>query len=246
MPAADIETVARSRFCRSVQSTQPLGLSVILRSRGPCICRMLEYDRCPATYCSFAPSLTVMATIPRVFTAAGVAGVLGALWIATPMQGLADTPVPVTCPSIPASPQGIAAPAPDVSTACPTTFTNAGAPGPQSASGGSAAPRTQTASSSGGSARPIGNAVGTASASKATASVATVLALNDSRLVLSALGSTPRAATFSFRPPTARSWALLANTIGAGSVLILMLAMLSAVMRSYGFQRFMAHRRMYG
>jgi hypothetical protein len=186
-----------------------------------------------------------MASIPRVFTAAGVFGLLAAVWIATPMQGLADTTVPVTCPSIPASPQGIAAPAPDVSAACPTTFTNAGAPAPQSASGGSAAPRTQTASSSGGSTRPIGNAVGTASASKSTASVATVLALNDSRLVLSALG-TPRAATFSFRPPTARSWALLANTIGAGSVLILMLAMLSAVIRSYDFQRFMAHRRMYG
>lgn len=172
---------------------------------------------------------------------------LGALWIATPIQGLADTPVPVTCPSIPASPQGIAAPAPDVSAACPTTFTNAGAPAPQSATGGSTTRQTQTASSSGGATRHETNAIGTASASasKSTAEVATVLALNDSRLVLSALGS-PRAATFSFRPPTARSWALLANTIGAGSVLILMLAMLSAVMRSYDFQRFMAHRRMYG
>jgi hypothetical protein len=53
-------------------------------------------------------------------------------------------------------------------------------------------------------------------------------------------------ATFTFHPPAPRTWALLANTIGFGAMLILMLAMLAAVMRSYDFQRFMAHRQLYG
>jgi hypothetical protein len=192
----------------------------------------------------------MMVTIQRGLMMAGSAGVVAALWIATPVQSLADTAVPVSCPSLPGSPQGIAAPAPDVSSACPSTVTTATAPASQPATAGSAMPRTQTASLSSGSARPQGqaqpNAVGIAPAAATTPSkAATGLALTD-RLLLSALGSAPPVATFTFHPPAPRTWALLANTIGFGAMLILMLAMLAAVMRSYDFQRFMAHRQLYG